>query len=99
MRILHTEGFNETEIINYRFMIYSNLIVSYHFVACGIYQLNITVPKDEAELIEKFFSAHFTMLDIDDHDQMVFLLEIKNYKSVAALMERKTEVYLPDNTV
>uniref|UniRef100_A0A914E453 Uncharacterized protein n=1 Tax=Acrobeloides nanus TaxID=290746 RepID=A0A914E453_9BILA len=48
MRILHKNGFKESELINFRYMIYSNLLVSYHYVASGIYQLSIFVPENEA---------------------------------------------------
>ncbi|KAI1724577.1 g-protein alpha subunit domain-containing protein [Ditylenchus destructor] len=47
MRILHTNGFNETELINYRYMIHTNFIVAYHHVAKGVLSLQISIPQDE----------------------------------------------------
>ncbi|KAH7698027.1 GPA-5 protein, partial [Aphelenchoides avenae] len=48
MRILHTNGFNETELINYRYMIHTNYIVSYHHVVKGMFELHIEVPEQES---------------------------------------------------
>jgi hypothetical protein len=47
-RILHTNGFNETELINYRYMIHTNYIVSYHYVVKGMFELHIEVPEQES---------------------------------------------------
>uniref|UniRef100_A0A914DR70 Uncharacterized protein n=1 Tax=Acrobeloides nanus TaxID=290746 RepID=A0A914DR70_9BILA len=51
MRILHKNGFKESELINFRYMIYSNLMVSYHYVASGIYRLSIYVPTNESVIL------------------------------------------------
>uniref|UniRef100_A0A914DPQ6 Uncharacterized protein n=1 Tax=Acrobeloides nanus TaxID=290746 RepID=A0A914DPQ6_9BILA len=74
-------------------------MVSYHHVASGIYQLNIFVPENEADLIYRFNVEHFTMYDIYDEEQIEILKKMKDFQSVKELMSRRTEVYLPDNTV
>jgi hypothetical protein len=50
-------------------------------------------------LVERFNVEHFTMYDIDDEEQIEILKEMKDYQSVKELMLRRTEVYLPDNTI
>lgn len=53
-RILHTSGFNESDLITYRFTVFSNLFTSYHHIANGVYQLFITIPLEEAVRVCSF---------------------------------------------
>jgi hypothetical protein len=51
------------------------------------------------DLVERFNFEHFNMYDINDEEQIEILKEMKDYQSVKELMLRRTEVYLPDNTI
>lgn len=58
-RIIHMEGFTESELINYRYMILANYITSYRYVMEGIAQLDISVPPNETVgLAQPFLNVH-----------------------------------------
>uniref|UniRef100_A0A915NCS6 Uncharacterized protein n=1 Tax=Meloidogyne floridensis TaxID=298350 RepID=A0A915NCS6_9BILA len=87
MRILHTNGFNEAELINYRYMLHTNYIGSFYYIAKGISQLQIDVPSQERDLVNKFEHSFTKFLDYDD-TEMIKLVTCQHL----------TEFYVPDNT-
>ncbi|KAI1716189.1 g-protein alpha subunit domain-containing protein [Ditylenchus destructor] len=98
MRILHTNGFNETELINYRYMIHTNFIVAYHHVAKGVQSLRISIPQDEKQVIDNFANAYNKYLDYDDEDQIKIINRIGSCECVVEACKHINEFYVPDNT-
>lgn len=98
MRILHTNGFNEAELINYRYMLHTNYIGSFHYISRGIAQLRIEVPSAERELVDRFEHNYSKFLDLDDLDLIKLISKFLEYSSVKRACQRFTEFYVPDNT-
>ncbi|KAL3111552.1 hypothetical protein niasHT_016713 [Heterodera trifolii] len=98
MRILHTDGFSETELVNYRYMLHTNYIGSLHYIARGIAQLQIAVPPNEKDLVDKFDYSFSKFLDFDDDNMIKLILKFLSYDSVTTACKRLNEFYLPDNT-
>lgn len=99
MRILHTNGFNEAELINYRYMLHTNYIGSFHYVARGIHQLQIEVPSEERVLVDRFEEHSYSkFLDYDDLDMIKLINKFLGYNCVKMACQRFTEFYVPDNT-
>ena len=46
----------------------------------------------------EFLTNHFSLLEMEEHEQIKVLKQIKDYTVVEKLLERRTDVYLPDNT-
>uniref|UniRef100_A0A914GXT5 Uncharacterized protein n=1 Tax=Globodera rostochiensis TaxID=31243 RepID=A0A914GXT5_GLORO len=98
MRILHTNGFSETELINYRYMLYTNYIGSLHYIARGIALLHIPVPPNERDLVDRFAYSFSKFLDLDDDNMIKLIHNFITYNSVTKACQRLTEFYVPDNT-
>ena len=46
----------------------------------------------------EFLTNHFLLLEMKEHEQIKVLKQIKDYIVVERLLERRTDVYLQDNT-
>nr|CAD2157593.1 unnamed protein product [Meloidogyne enterolobii] len=98
MRILHTNGFNEAELINYRYMLHTNYIGSFYYIAKGISLLQIDVPSQERDLVNKFEHSFTKFLDYDDTEMIKLISKFLSYSCVNAACQHLTEFYVPDNT-
>jgi hypothetical protein len=47
LRILHANGFNETELVNYRYMVLTNMVTAYHYMCKGALELQLPVKDEE----------------------------------------------------
>ncbi|CAD5227971.1 unnamed protein product [Bursaphelenchus okinawaensis] len=99
MRILHAHGFNESELINYRYMIFTNMVVIYHHLCRGCQALNVPVNEDEQDLYEKFLNKHLKILDFLDDDIIVSLAQMRNSQFTKEGLKHVEKFYMPDNSL
>uniref|UniRef100_A0A0K0F0M0 Guanine nucleotide-binding protein alpha-5 subunit (inferred by orthology to a C. elegans protein) n=1 Tax=Strongyloides venezuelensis TaxID=75913 RepID=A0A0K0F0M0_STRVS len=98
MRIIHSNGFNDTEALNYSFMIKQNIITSLHYFAQEISNQNIEVSSDEMELFDRFLHKHTAINDEDDEEQVKIINHFMNYKCFKKVRDSDKPFYYPDNT-
>uniref|UniRef100_A0A0N4ZP71 Guanine nucleotide-binding protein alpha-2 subunit n=1 Tax=Parastrongyloides trichosuri TaxID=131310 RepID=A0A0N4ZP71_PARTI len=98
MRIIHSTGFNDTEALNYSFMIKHNVITSLHYYALAILNNNIDVTNDENDLFNQFLRNPNKLADEDDADQISLIKKFMNFKCFKEVDKLSGTFYSPDNT-
>ncbi|CEF61844.1 Guanine nucleotide binding protein (G-protein), alpha subunit family and G protein alpha subunit, helical insertion domain and P-loop containing nucleoside triphosphate hydrolase domain-containing protein [Strongyloides ratti] len=98
MRIIHSNGFNDTEALNYSFMIKQNIITSLHYYALEIFNRNIEVNDNEVELFNRFVHKHILINDEDDENQVKIINLFMSYNCFKEISESNKRFYYPDNT-
>uniref|UniRef100_A0A7E4V9V1 G-protein alpha subunit n=1 Tax=Panagrellus redivivus TaxID=6233 RepID=A0A7E4V9V1_PANRE len=58
MKILHMNGFTDLDMINYRYLIYSNIVTSVAQIIDSADQLNISIPDELRAPVDKFKDYH-----------------------------------------
>ncbi|XGW35438.1 hypothetical protein V3C99_019006 [Haemonchus contortus] len=98
MRLIHSEGFNETEAIDAIFVIRKNIVDAFHAIAVGVEQTSIEIPEKEKIIIEQF-SQHSSELEIvDEDDELQLMLHFSMLDSVKNFLEQhSTWATIPDN--
>lgn len=46
-RILHMNGFDETELINFRYLVYANIITCLHQLISGVKQIHMQISDQD----------------------------------------------------
>uniref|UniRef100_A0AC35TVC0 G protein alpha subunit n=1 Tax=Rhabditophanes sp. KR3021 TaxID=114890 RepID=A0AC35TVC0_9BILA len=98
MRIIHNNGFNETEALNYSFMIKQNVIDSLHHHALAIKKFDFDIPGQENELYQDFLKNHSALGDADDDEQKQKVDLFMSFTIFKKLYSEKHQFYVPDNT-
>ncbi|KAF7636759.1 hypothetical protein Mgra_00003704 [Meloidogyne graminicola] len=112
MRILHNNGFSIGEKSHYRYTIYSNCLDIINHIALGIYKLNINIPPNERELINKFANLNNYQLlkwneleegkedEIGNNNNNIIksMAKFFEFVSVKQACKRIMEFTVPDNT-
>uniref|UniRef100_A0A915M2U7 Uncharacterized protein n=1 Tax=Meloidogyne javanica TaxID=6303 RepID=A0A915M2U7_MELJA len=81
-----------------RYMLHTNYIGSFYYIAKGISQLQIDVPSQERDLVNKFEHSFTKFLDYDDTEMIKLISKFLTYSCVNAACQHLTEFYVPDNT-
>ncbi|KAI6210770.1 hypothetical protein M3Y96_00363300 [Aphelenchoides besseyi] len=92
MRILHANGFNETELVNYRYMVLTNFCTAYHWRAI---QVGITIPDP---IFELFLNRNGDILDYPDDEMIETLMKIRTAEFTKEALKLLWQMSLPDNS-
>uniref|UniRef100_A0A914UPH9 Uncharacterized protein n=1 Tax=Plectus sambesii TaxID=2011161 RepID=A0A914UPH9_9BILA len=102
MRIIHLNGFGETDLINYRFLVHSNLVELFTQLISAATRLKAHMDDETKRLITAFNafrkSALFGSHEINDQAKYV-IDKLWASSAIQGVYERREEITsLPDNT-
>ncbi|KAH7715140.1 CRE-GPA-11 protein [Aphelenchoides avenae] len=102
MRILHMSGFSDLDMVNYRYLIYSNIVQSVRQLIEGATGLRIEIDRDSMDDVDAFLeydrSTHPSEIELNadlcDHIKRI-------YKSafIQKVLARQHEIVLLDSAV
>ncbi|KAI6206048.1 hypothetical protein M3Y94_00861500 [Aphelenchoides besseyi] len=98
MRILHANGFNETELVNYRYMVLTNFCTAYHWMCKGAIQIGITIPDVDKPIFDLFLNHNGDILDYPDDEMIETLTKIRTAEFTKEALKLLWQMSLPDNS-
>uniref|UniRef100_A0A914EB18 G protein alpha subunit n=1 Tax=Acrobeloides nanus TaxID=290746 RepID=A0A914EB18_9BILA len=102
MRILHMNGFSESDIVNYSYLINENIIESIWALIEGANDLNIEIDHnfkvDVGEFVKYYMDTH---LNYAEYDEELFqrIKRISKSEFVRKILDRQHEIIILDSAV
>eukprot|EP01114_Cavostelium_apophysatum_P009666 TRINITY_DN2289_c0_g1_i1.p1 TRINITY_DN2289_c0_g1~~TRINITY_DN2289_c0_g1_i1.p1 ORF type:complete len:359 (-),score=129.09 TRINITY_DN2289_c0_g1_i1:7-1083(-) len=100
MRILHTEGFSQKELMNYRSVVFSNCIGSMKAIVAFALKSNLPILEENRQRVEFFNENSGTAIDMADqfNEQVAKDLAVLwKDPGIRESYEKRTDYQLPDS--
>ncbi|KAI6191065.1 hypothetical protein M3Y97_00187300 [Aphelenchoides bicaudatus] len=98
MRILHSGGFNETELINYRYMVLTNMITAYHHLCRGCKSIGVVIKEEDRGIFDLYLNHHLRLFDFADEDMITELTRMRMSDFAKEALNKLNQFYMPDNS-
>ncbi|KAL3081922.1 hypothetical protein niasHT_037100 [Heterodera trifolii] len=102
MRILHMNGFSELSVVNYRYLVYSNLIQGVHQMIEGAEELQIKVDEevqDNVNALKTYFkNTHPSEIELNI-ELSIHIRRIFKSDFIRQVLQRQHEIVLLDSAL
>uniref|UniRef100_A0A914UN92 Uncharacterized protein n=1 Tax=Plectus sambesii TaxID=2011161 RepID=A0A914UN92_9BILA len=96
MRILHMNGFDETELINFRYLVYANIITCLQQLISGIKELDMQISDSDKEVFDRFNQTAEHVVDAEA-ETLSACKRLWKCETTQAAFARRHEFNLADN--
>uniref|UniRef100_A0A914EGU1 Uncharacterized protein n=1 Tax=Acrobeloides nanus TaxID=290746 RepID=A0A914EGU1_9BILA len=102
MRILHMNGFSDSDLVNYVYLIYANIIESIWKLIEGSSTLNVEIDPDSEVDVDEFVKYYMSIhLNHVEYDEELFqrIKRISKSEFVRKILDRQHEIIILDSAV